>query len=141
MNHILVPVDGSEGASRAARFAGQLARDTGAELTLLYVYDAPAATMLGFRAESDADVDKRRTAVSRKSFDMAREAIGSGPIEIATHVEIGHPAQQIVTHAEAIDADVVVMGSRGLSPIQSMMLGSVSEYVVRHASCPVTIVR
>lgn len=110
-------------------------------LSLLHVYDAPTAAALGLEALSHEEVEKTKKYVAQGSFDAARRAIGDTPVPIETHVAIGKPGHEIVTHAQASDADLVVMGSRGLSTVQGLLLGSVSEYVMRHAGCPVTVVR
>lgn len=141
MKRIVVAVDGSEGANRAAKFAANLARDARAALTLVHVYDAPTAALLGLEAQSTDEVERTKNVVAKGSFEAARQAIGDSSVPISTHVSIGHPAHEIVTFAETSQADLLVMGSRGLSSIRGLLLGSVSEYVVRHAGCPVTIVR
>ena len=141
MKRIIVAVDGSEGANRAGRFAAQLAHDTGAVLTLLHVYNTTTTVALGLESLTHDEVEKNKTYVAKGSFDAARHAIGSMPVTIETHVAIGYPGHEIVTYAQTSKADVVVMGSRGRSPVATLLLGSVSDYVVRHATCPVTIVR
>ena len=136
---ILLPVDGSPGAGAAARFAAELARSLDASLTLIYVFDAPAAASLGMVAKGNLDETKEQ--VSRGSFEAAREAIGDVLQEVGTHVDIGHPAQAIVGYAKAGSFDMIVMGTRGLSPLKELVIGSVSDRVLRLASCPVTLVR
>ena len=140
MNRILVPVDGSKSSNDAARFAGQLARDTGAAVTLLHVYDLPSVAAMGLRHVAEPELSRIRDAMARGSFDQARAAMGEVP-RIDEHLDMGHPAQEICSYANREKPDLVVMGSRGLSELKSLLLGSVSEYVVRHAGCPVTIVR
>lgn len=135
---ILVPVDGSEGACRAARFAAELAHDLGAGLTLLYVFDSPAVTSLGLVAKGD--LEETKEYVSRGSFDAAAKAIGGVEVKLDRHVDIGDPAARIVTVAEGGKYDLIVMGRRGLSPVRELMIGSVSERVSRRSPCPVTVV-
>lgn len=138
MNHLLVPVDGSENACRAAAFAASLAQKLGAKLTLIHVYDAPTAAAMGLARQSREQIDLAMTEVSRGSFERARN--GMGGLEASTHVAIGHPDREIVAYARAEGVDHIVMGSRGMSLLQGAMLGSVSDRVLRQASCPVTIV-
>ena len=57
------------------------------------------------------------------------------------HVAVGHPESEILRIAEEIGADLVVVGSRGLGPLGRVLMGSVSESVVRHAHCSVLVVR
>ncbi len=141
MKHVVVPVDGSKAAGHAAAFAHKLAQETGARLTLLYVYDAPAAVMLGFGALTSEQVKASEKSVSRGSFEHALSCMPSETSEVETDVVIGHPGTEIVGYAKQIKADLIIMGSRGMSAVAELLIGSVSEYVVRHASCPVTIVR
>lgn len=141
MHNIVVAVDGSEHANRAAKFAAKLARDANAALTLIHVYDPPTASLMGLTAKSAEEIDAIRTADAKASFDAAREAIGFTDVPIATHALIGHPAPEIIRFAESSGADLLVMGSRGRSELQGLLLGSVSEQVLRRAPCAVTIVR
>lgn len=141
MKQFLVPVDSSEAAVRAARFASRLALETNAGLSLLYVYDAPTAALLGLEAVSPVEMDKVRNAVAEESFEAAQRAIGETPVRVTTHTAIGHPGHEIVTYANQIQPDAIIMGSRGQSTVRGLLMGSVSEYVLRHAGCPVTIVR
>lgn len=141
MKRILAAVDGSDAANRAAAFAARLARETDAALTLIHVYDAPTAVLLGLEAQSAEEVHKTKEILGKGSFDGARRAIGELPITLTTHAGIGHPAPEIVAYAKANQVDLIVVGSQGRSNLESVLLGSVSDYVVRHASCPVTVVR
>lgn len=138
MKHIVVPVDGSEAAERAARFASTLL-PAGAQITLLFIYDAPSAEMLGLGALSEQEIERVKHAVAQRSFEKATMAITPGA-NIDRVVELGHPARAIVSFAKANSADLIVMGSRGLSAINEVLLGSVSDYVLRHSPCPVTVV-
>lgn len=140
MKRILVPVDGSEGANRAVRFAAGLALELGCTVTLLHVYDAPTAALLGFEAVAADRFEKAKNQVAEGSFEAARAAAGTG-VSFDTHATIGHPANEIVAYAKANPIDLIVIGSRGLSELQGLLLGSVSHYVAHHAPCPVTIVR
>ncbi len=141
MQRILVPVDGSEGANKAADFAARLARDTGAAITLIHVYDAPTAAAMGLRHVDPDELAKIREAVSHGSFEAARNAMGDLDRPVDTVLEVGEPAHEICTLAETVKPDLIVMGTRGRSEMRSLLLGSVSEKVLRHAPCPVTVVR
>lgn len=140
MQKILVPVDGSEGAEKAARFAAQLARAIGAEVTLVHVYDAPSPAATGFLGNSPALVDDEHAKLAQASFERAIQAMDG--FDVKGHlVEVGHPADSILAVAKRLDVNQIIMGSRGLSPLKELLLGSVSERVVRRAHCPVTITR
>ncbi|MCA9667186.1 MAG: universal stress protein [Myxococcales bacterium] len=142
MRSILVPVDGSEGSRHAAVFAARLARATGAKLTLMHVYDIHSASSLGLRALSREDMGDLTQRKSRASIDAALEAIGdTAGLEIERDGEIGDPATEIMAKAKRSEVELIVMGSRGLSPVKELLLGSVSDRVMRGAPCPVTVVR
>ena len=140
MRRILVPVDGSEGSAHAARFAADIARGMASKITLVHAYDASATEVMGLPAMAVADLDRARSEVAQASFRLAKEAMGATEPE-ACEVPIGDPAQQILKVAEEGEFDLIVMGHRGRSRVAELMLGSVSERVVRGAHCPVTIVR
>lgn len=138
---LLVPTDGSEGALRAASFAGRLAAATGAKIVLLHVVHAGStAQTIGLAAQTKQEFQGTIRSMSEATLEKTRAAI-SEEIEIEEIGEFGEPAAEIISAARSRGADLVVMGSRGLSPLREMLLGSVSEKVVRRAPCPVTVVR
>jgi nucleotide-binding universal stress UspA family protein len=141
MKDILVPVDASDGANRAARFAGYIASETGAKLTLLFVYDAPTAAALGVASMSKEDAQQTVERVAQGSFDAARKELTEFDVPVETHVAMGHPANEIVAYARQHHPQLIVMGTRGLSPLEENLVGSVADYVLRHAPCPVTVHR
>lgn len=134
---ILLATDGSKEAELAARAAAELAEKTGAELDAVHVAHAPV--MAGAYAEQSS----RETAeAARELLDEQAGLVREAGAELAeTHTLVGSPAEKILGLAEDIEADLVVVGSRGLSEIKRLVLGSVSESVVRHAPCPVLMVR
>ena len=142
MKSILVPVDGSPSAGRAAAFAGNLAGALSSKLFLLHVYDAPSASVLGLASMGEAAVHAALDKVAENSFNRALAAMGdTSSLAIERIPTTGHPFEEIVSYAKSRACDLIVMGSRGLSPLQEMMLGSVSDRVLRYAPCAVTIVR
>lgn len=139
---LLVPVDGSKAANAAAAFAAKLARATQGEVTLLHVFDNPAAACIGLHQLPKAEFEQTIQHVAGGSFDAARAAMAeAGPVTIHTKVSLGDPAREIVAIASSERFDQVVMGTRGLSPVKELLLGSVSEHVLRNVPCPVTLVR
>jgi len=85
------------------------------------------------------DVLIRRTGepILRKTV----AALGLPESQVVTEVQVGEPAEEIVDYARLEQVDLIVMGSRGLSPIKELLLGSVSDKVLRTAPCPVLIAR
>lgn len=140
MERLLVPIDGSEGARRAAAFAAKQAQATGAEVTLVYVYEAASPAAQSFVGSAVELLDEGHAKEAQASFEAAKQSMGG--VEVRDHlVEIGPPVDAIVALAARLDASQIIMGSRGLSPLKELLLGSVSDGVVRKAHCPVTIVR
>lgn len=135
---IVVPVDGSEGASKAAKFAGNMAKLVGAEVILMYVYDTPTASAMGLARQTREELERVKEEIAKGSFQSADAVVG---VPAKHYVTFGHPAHEIVNYAKQVKADLVVMGSRGLSQMEGLLLGSVSDRVVHHAHCAVTIVR
>ncbi len=139
MEKILVPVDGSEQAAQAAKWAAARAAESGASVTLLHVHALPSAeamAMAHLSRERIAEIEEHHAA---PSFDSAVAAMGAEPEARITVV--GDPREEIIVQARKGGFDHIVMGSRGLSPLKELLLGSVSEHVIRKCHIPVTVVR
>jgi nucleotide-binding universal stress UspA family protein len=136
---ILLAVDGSEHALHAAHTAADLARAMKAkELRIVAVYDfiPPYLGEPNMQYAIDARMETAK-AVMQKAVD----AVGDVPCEIHTELLEGPAAEAIIDVAATRKSDVIVMGSRGLGTLAGLLLGSTSQKVVAHASCPVLIVR
>jgi nucleotide-binding universal stress UspA family protein len=135
-NHILVTHDFSDRSTEAVRIAGAWADALGAELTLLHVVEPvvyPDYYAINM-ASSDTMTRLRDRAVV--ALDRAAdEILGARPVN--TTVLIGRAAETIIVEAEASEIDLVVMGTRGLSGLEQLVLGSVAEAVLRR--CPVPL--
>lgn len=151
LDPIIVPTDGSEGATRAARFAATLARATGAGILLVIVHNpeiyalnatgqlaAVGGTILGGLSQSEVDA-LVRTRFAEPAFAAARAAIGEG-VKVATREIWGQTAAEICRLAGEERAGMIVIGSRGRSVFTELLLGSTSSQVLHHAPCPVTVV-
>jgi nucleotide-binding universal stress UspA family protein len=136
--HILLGVDGSEHALRAARLAGELARNQSADLYVVVCYE-PVPDYLG-----DPYVQRalsERMLAAQEILLPALEAIGEVPNGVHTEVLEGTPAEAILSVAEARQNDLIVMGTRGRGQLAGLLLGRQSQKVVSHAACPVLLVR
>ncbi len=141
IGHILVAIDGSEHSRRAARFAHDLAQQTGARITLLYVLEPPRVLPIGFMdsaAFTTPHTDPKDIEAVRRLLDQVAADLPKAQVE--KQVELGPPADTIVTVAQRLGVDLLVVGSRGLSLGGKWLLGSVSDRVVQHAGRPVTVV-
>ena len=137
IKNILVPVDGSEGSDRAITHAISMAEVCNAKLNFLYVANI---NQLAINAcLSDAILE----AVTKAGNVILDRAMEMGPSGIAKEAfsETGSPAVVILDFATSNNADLIVMGSRGLGIVKGVLLGSVSQYIVEQAKCPVLVVK
>ena len=134
---VLLATDGSPDAELAAQSAIELCERTGSELHVVHIGEY-LSTFYAYTEEEPAEL--RRTAQRLLDEQMERIRAAGGQVAQA-HLRLGRPAEQIVRLSEELGVGVVVIGSRGLSALRRAVLGSVSESVVRHAHCPVFVVR
>jgi nucleotide-binding universal stress UspA family protein len=141
MSPIVVAVDGSDTAKAATQVALELARATGDALLFVTVwrelrgdFGLPYATLIApdvVEVERDWARDTLAAAVAEA------EQAGVPAEELSRH---GRPAHEIVAVARERSARLIVVGSHGFGPVESLVLGSVSAGVLRHAPCPVLVV-
>ena len=137
MKNILVPVDGSEGSDRAVAEAIAMAEVCEAKLNFLYVANI---NQLAINACLSDAILEAVTKAGNVSLDRAMEMVPSG-IEKEAFSETGSPAVVILDFAAANDIELIIMGSRGLGIVKGVLLGSVSQYIVEQAKCPVLVVK
>jgi nucleotide-binding universal stress UspA family protein len=134
---VLLATDGSEEATLAAGTAADLAKATGSELHVVYVGEY----LPTFFAQTEIEpAQLEREARSLLDEQLKRIEAAGGTVREA-HLRLGRAPHEILAVAEQIGAGVVVLGSRGLGGLRRALLGSVSDSVVRHAHCPVFVVR
>ncbi|MGC8522068.1 MAG: universal stress protein [Steroidobacteraceae bacterium] len=141
---ILVPVDGSPTATQGLREAIRLAHDQDAAMLLLHVVDewrVAAGDMAGVNLDAGSKALREAGAeLLQKAAAQVREA-GIG-VETALVEELGTPVGEcIVRRAREWPADLIVCGTHGRRGISRLLLGSSAEYIVRHATVPVLLVR
>ena len=139
---ILLATDGSEEAQLAATTAADLAEKTNSELHVLTVGpDYPLYELPEHPAGFEDVLRENRREAKEMLEQQAKRIEESGGTVKETYLREGRAEEEIVEVAEEIGAGLIVMGSRGHGRIRRALMGSVSESVVRHAHCPVTIVR
>jgi nucleotide-binding universal stress UspA family protein len=139
---ILLATDGSEEAQLASTTAADLAQKTNSELHVLTVGpDYPLYELPEHPAEFQDVLRENRRRAKEVLEQQAKKIEESGVSVKETHLLEGRADEEIVALAEEIGAGLIVMGSRGHGRLRRTLLGSVSDAVVRHAHCPVTIVR
>ena len=140
---VLLATDGSEDATLAARAAMDVSKGTGSELHLVHVLPRfPRYAYPGITPEIYSYVlDESYGEARRLLVEQAKRIEDGGGRVAETHARRGPAAEEILDLAEEIGAGLILTGSRGLGPVKRLLLGSVSEGVVRHAPCPVLVVR
>jgi len=137
--NILLAVDGSEHSIHSAKEAGDLARAMKSDtLRIVVAFDSipPYLGEPNLQQAIDARMKDANAILQR-----AQEVVGKIPGEIHTELIEGSPAEAIINVAKTRGSTVIVMGSRGMSAIAELVLGSTSHKVVSHAPCPVLVVR
>ena len=131
---ILAPTDLSEISRIGLSYALDLARGWGAELTVYHVTDA--AELANYRSSSLQDlIEKREKALAQYLNENFAELLPL--VEVRTKVDIGQAPDNIVAEAERQGSDLIVMSTHGRTGLAHILMGSVTEYVVRNARCPV----
>ena len=141
---VLLATDGSKDAELATTTALDLANSTSSELHIVLVEEPVYAYVdpSGYPFSTSAELEHELEQQARMRLDAEVEKIRSAGGAVAeAHLRVGAAAAEIVDLAEEIGAGLIVMGSRGLGGIRRALMGSVSDSVVRHAHCPVLVVR
>ena len=144
ITRVLVPTDFSAASDAALTYARSLARQFGASIHLVHVFEDPF-TSGAFVGDGTVmmPLDLRQTlegAAREQLTARHAEHVGTLPLS-STDLLMGSPARRIVEHAKETNADLIVMGTHGRGGLEHLLLGSVAEKVIRTASCPVLTVR
>jgi len=150
---LLVPLDGSRFASRALRYAAEVAQCFGAEVVLIQVVRpttpivdggalvgvSPAGAEIAVQAAREAD--RRNAARARRYLSGKVRAIRSRHIRSSYHVLMGDAARSIMEFSERENIDLVVMTTHGKSGLKRALMGSVADVVIRESGKPVLVIR
>ena len=140
---ILLATDGSNHSEAAVDEIARKPFPAQSELLVISVFEMPAFPIAVPWAGVDFDAELGRTAtvaVEKAAVKLRAGAEGC-KLKITTKVVSGSPKRVILEEAEAFDADLIVLGARGLGAWDRLLLGSVSQAVVAHAECSVEVVR
>jgi nucleotide-binding universal stress UspA family protein len=141
--HILVPVDGSSTALQAVRQAVDIASTYGSAVTAIYVIDPYPFTGVGteFAYGQDQYLSAAK-AEAQEALATVRSQVEAAGLKADTRMVEAHATWRgIVESGKAIKADLVVMGSHGRHGLEKLVLGSVTQRVLQHATQPVLVVR
>jgi universal stress protein A len=138
---ILVPIDFSAASEKALAYAVPFARQFGAKLTLLHVVEPVNiphfASLLPMVMENEKMMENSRQHLDQvvKNLQIDPELVGK------TLVRYGRSYNEITTAARTLKADLIILSTHGYTGVKHILLGSTTERVVRHAPCPVLVVR
>ena len=142
---IVVPADGSENSKRALQHAVSIAERNKAQLVVVHVANIVSAISNfdqtpisgGYVSEQIAE-DMEETGKEILN-DVVKEV--PADVTVKSVFEVGSPGPAVLAVAKKFNADLIVMGSRGLGPLKGLFMGSVSSYVTSHSTCPVLVVK
>lgn len=137
--HILVPTDFSEAGRQALRYAAAFARPCGGEITLAHVIEPPPYPEFGYAHIPAKEAGLRQQA--REKLDAQCVELTAAGVKATPVVRHGNAFLEIAEHAREQSADLIVIAPHGCNAIARALLGSTAERVVRHAPCPVLVVR
>jgi nucleotide-binding universal stress UspA family protein len=140
MKRILVPVDGSDISLRGLKLAAQRAREANAEVHVLHVEPPMHYEELRTYALRP-DLEELRGRACRRILDAAAALMAAEKLQHVEHLQNGEVAHTIARYAESHKVDEIIMGTRGLGALGSMMLGSTALRVVHLVHVPVTLVK
>jgi nucleotide-binding universal stress UspA family protein len=138
LKHILVPIDFSKVSINALRYAVPLAKQFGAKLTLLHVVEIP--NLDPQLAYVPIDTTETRREILKRSAELVRRVIPKG-VFAKTIVRSGVAFDAITSAARELKCDLIIITTHGYTGLKHIFIGSTAERVVRHASCPVLVVR
>ncbi|MFG3341281.1 universal stress protein [Glycomyces sp. NPDC048151] len=133
---VVVGVDGSPSSRKALRWALGQAEATGAKVVAVHAWQVPRNFGTGAMVMPGAQWDAEARSTLRSAVEPA--AAERPQVAVEQHVAEGHPVEVLLEQSE--DADLLVVGNRGLGGFAGALLGSVSQHCVRHATCPVVVI-
>jgi nucleotide-binding universal stress UspA family protein len=137
MNKIFLPIDGSDHSRRAIAKASELAKLSGGEVRVFH-FQGRELTKSGTASSLETSADAKELVDSVLTELQSTGINVSGETRSGLH---GEAAKAIVNEANDFGADLIVMGSRGMSDFPALLVGSVAHKVVHYAHCPVLVVR
>ena len=135
---ILVALDGSEQSLLALKYAKELAETHDAKMIMIHAY--PNTSDLRDVAGYEKLVSQRKS-FGQKILDHARNQLGDVSFEVEEDLLEGPAADAVLSVAEVRNADLIVLGTRGMGSLKGVIFGSVSNKVMHYAPCPVMVVR
>ena len=141
LKQILIATDGSESAEKAASFGIEIARLSGAKIYAVYVIDTTPYYSIPLDQLWPKDIYEQFEKIGHEITADVEETTKAAGLEAESIVLKGDPAERILNFAEEQNVDLIVVGAHGISKFERLVIGSVSEKIVRHAKIPVLVVR
>lgn len=138
---ILVPVDFSEPSQKALHYARPFAEQFGASLTLMHVLEPITYPMeFGYIPIEGPDLEQQRLTEIGRRLNQLGKGLGA-TVPVTSFIRVGRAWKEIVEAAKTEATDLIIVSTHGYTGLQHALLGSVAEKIVRHAPCPVLVVR
>lgn len=135
--NILVAVDFSSHSEAALKLALDLVKSVGGELHLVHVFPEFMALAPPYGPVLPADFGMKLERSAVEHFQQWTDKFCPAELSVTTHVRLGRPSKCIVEAADELDADLIVMGTRGAAGLEHLLMGSVAGRTIRTAHCPV----
>jgi len=135
---IICTTDFSDASNYAVPFAVALAREMGARLYVSHVIDLSAATMYG---EAVVDLTELQNRIKKFAQEETARIVGAEPVDWEPLISVGHVADELGRLAQEQGADLVVAATHGRSGLKRLILGSVTERLIRTLPCPLLVVQ
>jgi nucleotide-binding universal stress UspA family protein len=142
--NILLPVDGSAGAGRAATVAYEVAEMTGAKLLIIHVINMGAVNQVAMMSDSDPEAIMRKyTENGQKLLENYKSDGAEFNLDIELILDSGQPSERIVRVSNEREVDLIIMGSRGATggAARRIGMGSATERVIQRAHCPILVIK
>jgi nucleotide-binding universal stress UspA family protein len=141
IKRILAPTDFSPASKKALKYALRFARDYGSELTMLHVVELATSSSFEEVPEAPAFSKAEMADAERRLRTLVRSFPGAGAPGVKSAIRMGVAAHEIVEVAKELDADLIVIATRGYAGWERLVIGSTAARVARAAPCPVLVVR
>lgn len=138
IERVLIPVDGSDFSKNAAKYAAHLVNARHPKLYLLNVWEPVNMTIGGAMAEKLREEEQAKSMALLEEYKKLLEPSG---VEVELIARSGRPDYVILNVQDELDCDLIVIGSRGLSVLENVIMGSVVTRVLEGATCPVLVTR
>jgi nucleotide-binding universal stress UspA family protein len=140
IKRILVPVDFSETSEHAVDHAIEVARTFGAKIELFHSYPSAPGSITPYGPVLPEGIFQAYRDSAEARISEVRNRVKDAGVEVGAHLSSDVPSMGIVEAAKTLDVDLIVIGTRGLSGLKHVLLGSVAERTVRAAECSVLTV-